>query len=348
MSASCESGDVRAVERGRLGLITLDRGRALNALTHAMVRDISDVLDRFEANDEVAHVAIRSSDPKAFSVGGDIRDLYERGTAAKRDGTPLPLDFFRDEYGLNHRIKTYPKPYVALIDGMVMGGGVGVSINGSHRVAGDAMQFAMPEVGIGFFPDVGATWFLPRMPARTGVMAAFTGERLGQGDCLWTGIATHAVPGERFDDVLRDLSESDRTDAVLDGHSTPRGEATLEPLESRIASLFGNGAEEACQALGNDGMESRWASAIRRHSPTSLKIAAEQMRLGAELSFAECMKLEYRVVSRVLAGHDFYEGVRAQVIDKDREPQWCPDRLSAVDAADIARYFAPVDDELAL
>ncbi|HSM39185.1 MAG TPA: enoyl-CoA hydratase/isomerase family protein, partial [Afifellaceae bacterium] len=184
--------DIRFETRGRLGLVTLDRGRALNALSHAMVLALDEVLDRWEADPEIAHIVIRSADEKAFSAGGDIRELYEEGLRAKRGEAEKPTAFFDHEYRLNIRIKTYPKPYIALVDGIVMGGGVGVSVNGRHRVAGPNIRFAMPEVGIGFFPDVGGTWFLPRLPGETGAYLALTGARLDQADCCWSGIATQA------------------------------------------------------------------------------------------------------------------------------------------------------------
>ena len=345
------SADIRFETRGRLGLITLDRGGALNALTHAMLRGIADALDLWEADYRVAHVAIRSADARAFSAGGDIRDLYEAGLRAKRGEAEKPVGFFRDEYRLNHRIRTYLKPYVALIDGIAMGGGVGVSVNGRFRVAGEGMLFAMPEVGIGFFPDVGATHFLPRLPGETGTYLALTGSRIGRDDCLWCGISTHAVPRDRHEALVAALSGSaDAESALADFAARSGGVAPLAAAQETLASLFaGNDAEAILERLDAYAAGSRLAEAaakaMRRASPTSVKIALEQMRRGGALLFPEAMRAEYRIVNRILDGHDFFEGVRAQIVDKDRRPAWHPDRLDAADGAAVAASFAPPERE---
>ncbi len=346
--------EIRIEARGRLGLITLDRGRALNALTHAMIRTIADALEGWASDGRIAHVAIRSADEKAFSAGGDLRGLYDLGLAAKRGEAPLPVTFFQDEYRLNARIKTYKKPYIALIDGIVMGGGVGVSINGRHRIAGATIQFAMPEVGIGFFPDVGGTFFLPRLPGETGTYLSLTGTRIGLADCLWSGLATQFVPGERFGELIDALSDDADTGRILKRFDA-RPDATDAPLAGdagRIDEVFGaDGVADIRQRLERwqaEGSE-RASAAVRamdRASPTSLAIALRQMRTGRSLDFAGCMRTEYRIVSRILAGHDFYEGVRAQIIDKDRMPKWRPAGLNEVADAAVAAYFAPLEEEL--
>jgi len=353
---SVVASDIRCEMRGRLGLITLDRGRALNALTHEMIRAIGDALETWESDERIAHVAIRSADEKAFSAGGDLRGIYDIGLAAKRGEAPLPVNFFRDEYRLNARIKTYPKPYIALINGIVMGGGVGVSINGRYRIAGENIQFAMPEVGIGFFPDVGGTYFLPRLPGETGIYLGLTGSRIGLADCLWTGLATHCVPGGRFDALIEALAGSADTGPVLENFDTVPGStgALLAADASRIDAVFGGasvaGIRDELERWRDEGSD-RAAAAARamdRASPTSLAIAQRQMRTGRSLDFAACMRTEYRIVSRILAGHDFFEGVRAQIIDKDREPKWDPAKLNDVTDAAIAAYFAPLEEELEL
>lgn len=343
--------DIRFETRGRLGLVTLDRGPALNALSHAMVLALADALDRWEADPDIAHVVIRSADEKAFSAGGDIRELYEAGLKAKRGEAEKPLAFFDHEYRLNIRIKSYPKPYIALIDGIVMGGGVGVSVNGSHRVAGPNIRFAMPEVGIGFFPDVGGTWFLPRLPGETGTYLALTGARLGQTDCCWSGIATQAGDPARFDDLVEALAGSGDTGAVLAGFATePEGQPSLAAAQGAVSRLFaGDDVAAIAGRLARAGADewpeaARAAKAISAASPTSLAIALRQMRFGACRNFAECMATEYRIVNRILDGHDFYEGVRAQIIDKDRSPAWRPASLGGLKGAEIDAYFAPLDD----
>src|SRR5947207_9289765 len=204
------SPDLLFERRGAAGIITLNRPKALNAVTHDMVRALAHQLGAWASDAAVTRVIVRAAGERAFSAGGDIRALYEQGRAGRQLEM---LTFWRDEYPLNAYIKRYPKPYVALIDGIVMGGGVGVSVHGSHRVAGDRFSFAMPEVGIGFFPDVGATWFLPRTPGELGTWCALTGERLKPADAVAAGLATHRISSKRFDALLDGLTGTVAVDA---------------------------------------------------------------------------------------------------------------------------------------
>ena len=321
------SDDILFEKRGQAAIVMLNREVALNAVTGAMVDALAEKLDEWETDDEVAHVVIRANG-KAFSVGGDIRDLYRRRTDPD-------LDFFKREYRLNVRIKRYPKPYVALVHGLVMGGGVGVSLHGSHVVAGPNMAFAMPEVGIGFFPDVGATHLLPRLPGVLGTELGLTGRRLMADECVGAGIAAY-----RADDL----------DGVLDRLCDHEVETALAPFATTGAVPSSHPAfeeesvGEILDALGDDPL----ADTLREKSPTSLMIAHRQLCEGRELAFEDAMRLEYRIVSRILFGHDFYEGIRAQVIDKDREPRWSPPTLADVDTQSIAAHFAPLEHELDL
>ncbi len=214
-----DSSDILFERRGAAGVVILNRPRALNAVTHAMVRALAEQLADWESDGAVTRVIVTAAPGRAFSAGGDLRALYELGRAGRYDEA---LTFWRDEYQLNARIKRYRKPYVALIDGVMMGGGVGIAIHGSHRVAGDAFGFAMPEVGIGFFPDVGATWFLPRMPGEIGTYCGLTGERLDAVDGLGTGVATHRVRSAMFPDVLDALCSAVPADALLGAFAQPR------------------------------------------------------------------------------------------------------------------------------
>src|SRR5436309_15423144 len=200
------SSEILFERRGAAGVVTLNRAKALNAVTHEMVRALARQLEAWASDPAVTRVIITAAGERAFSAGGDIRVLYELGRAGRQAEM---LTFWRDEYPLNAMIKRYPKPYVALIDGLVMGGGVGISIQGSHRVAGDRFSFAMPEVGIGFFPDVGATWFLPRLPGKLGSYCALTGERVKAADGVAAGVATHRVPSARFADLIEALCRGD-------------------------------------------------------------------------------------------------------------------------------------------
>ena len=320
------NGDIHFELRGHAGVVTLDRQAALNAVTGAMIDALAEQLDVWEDDRRVAHVVIRAKG-KAFSVGGDIRDLYEN-----RDDPDL--GFFEREYRLNHRIKHYPKPYVALVQGLVMGGGVGVSLHGSHVVAGPHMAFAMPEVGIGFFPDVGATYLLPRLGGTLGMELGLTGRRLDAAECVGAGIARYRA--DELEQVMTRLEGMDVASA-------------LHPFRAEAPppkSDKGFGAGDVFAIL--NAVSADAAALLRQKSPTSLLIAHEQLRGGAALSFAEAMRLEYRIVARVLFGHDFYEGIRAQVVDKDREPRWKPPTLLEVDPAAIARHFEPLERELAL
>jgi enoyl-CoA hydratase len=346
--------DILFERRGAAGLVTLNRPQALNAVSHDMVRALTRQLVAWEGDAAVTRVVILAKGARAFSAGGDLRALYDLGRARRYDEA---LGYFREEYALNARIKRYRKPYVALIDGIVMGGGVGISVHGSHRVAGDRLVFAMPEVGIGFFPDIGATWFLPRLPGELGVYCALTCERLNAADASAAGIATHRVPSARFPELTEALCGTVPVDAVLGAFAVPAGEGPVTERQAAIDRLFrGDRVEDVLAALDTaaaaDASQAPFAATtaalMRTKSPTSLKITLAQMRRGASLDFAECMRTEFRIVSRVVRGHDLYEGIRAVIVDKDQVPRWQPPALEMVDADEVERHFAPLADELEL
>jgi enoyl-CoA hydratase len=297
-----EDAEIIFERLGAVGLITLNRPKALNALTHGMVVAMHAKLKEWAADSLIGCVVIRGAGDRAFCAGGDIRTLYDSGKA----GTPYAIEFYRDEYLLNATIKHYPKPYIALLHGFVMGGGVGVSVHGSHRVADETMQFAMPETGIGLFPDVGGSFFLPRLPGEIGLYLGLTGTRLKTADAVYAGIATHFIPAARRDDLIEAL-------------------VILAALDDDTSEWSRNTAKT-----------------IRTKSPTASKLAFRQIRNGKTLSFDDCMRMEFRMVNRVIAGHDFYEGVRATIIDRDGAPKWNPDALSGVGDSDIDAYFAPL------
>jgi enoyl-CoA hydratase len=329
--------------RGAAGVVTLNRPQALNAVTHEMVRALRGTLEQWADDSEISRVVITAAPGRAFSAGGDIRALTDLGKAGKYDEA---VQFWRDEYPLNAYIKSYRKPYVALIDGIVMGGGVGISIHGSHRVAGDRYQFAMPEVGIGFFPDVGATWFLPRMPGEIGTYCALTGERFNVADAGKAGSATHRVPSARCPALLDALYGTASVDAVLGAFAEPFEQGPIFARRAVIDRLFADDSvEQILQKLeAETGEHADWAGAtaanIRTKSPLSLKLALAQVRRGRGWDFATCMQTEFRIVSRVIRGHDFYEGVRAVIIDKDNQPRWQPASLTEVTDAEVERHFA--------
>ncbi len=332
--------DILFERRGRIALVTLNRPRALNALTLEMCRALEAELKAYADDPAVAAVVVRGAGDRAFCAGGDIRRLYDEGKA----GGDYPFDFYRDEYRLNALIFHFPKPYVALMDGIVMGGGVGVSVHGSHRVLSERVMFAMPETGIGLFPDVGGSHFLPRCPGRLGLYMAMTGARLKAADALHAGLGDAYVPSDRLDALIGALAEvgDDDVGQVLDGFRADPGSAPIAERRADIDRLFASDdVETILAALDADGGDwaAETAATMRTKSPISLKIAAEQLRRGAALAFDDCMRMEYRLACGCIAGHDFYEGVRAVVIDKDQAPKWRPDTLAGVSDDDIRACF---------
>ena len=333
--------------RGRAGIITLNRPKALNALTLAMVRQIHPQMQAWEGDDDIAVVIVRAAGDKAFCAGGDIRALYDWGRA----GDASFLDFYREEYRLNTYIKRYPKPYVALMTGITMGGGVGVSVHGSHRVATEGLTFAMPETGIGLFPDVGGTYFLPRCPGEIGMYLALTGSRLKAADALYAGIVSHYVPSHAISGLMEALVESDDVTAAIEKVAEDPGRPTILDLQDGIDRCFAaETVEEVLARLDSEATEwaEKTAATIRTKSPTSTKIAFRQIREGAKNKFEECMRIEYRMVNRIFTGHDFFEGIRAVVIDKDQAPKWNPAALHDVTDAAVDAYFAALAEELSL
>ena len=328
-------------QRGAVGLITLNRPKALNALTREMCVAMKAMLDEWAADERVKTVVIRGTGERAFCAGGDIRALYEAG---KRDPSSA-LDFYRAEYRLNATIKHYPKPYVALLHGIVMGGGVGVSVHGSHRVSDHSVMFAMPETGIGMFPDVGGSYFLPRLRGQIGMYVALTGERLKAADALYAGVTTHFVPAQETETVVSALENGTGPGLVLRSFAEFPGEAPLADTQESVDRLFSEDSVDGIlAALDADG--NKWGKAvaaiIRKKSPISSKITFRQLREGRNLSFDNCMRMEFRMVSHVMRGHDFYEGVRATIIDKDGAPQWRPNTVAQISSAAVEEYFRPL------
>ena len=336
--------EIRFERRGRAGVVILDRPKALNALTLPMVRAMDAQLADWATDTGIAHVVLTSTSEKAFCAGGDIRRIHDMGKA----GEPGVTDFFHDEYLLNTRIHRYPKPFTSLIDGICMGGGVGLSAHAPYRVGSEKTLFAMPEVGIGFFPDVGGTHMLARFPGETGAYVAMTGGRLKTADCLHVGFLTHVVPSARMAELLDALSGVDDPAPVLAAFHEDPGAAPIAGRRAAIDRLFaGDDATAILARLGvEEGSDADWAKAtsaeISAKSPTSVAIALHQVRIGGSLSFEDCMRTEFRVVSHILAGNDFYEGVRSVLIDRDGKPIWRPATLAELDRAAILAHFTTV------
>lgn len=337
--------EVLVERRGRAGFLTLNRPKALNALNLNMVRIMAAALDEWERDDGVARVVVTGAGGRAFCAGGDIRLLYEQGRAGDH---AAQLAFWGEEYQLNRRIKRYSKPYVALVDGIVMGGGVGVSAHGAHVIAGEAFTFAMPEVGIGFFPDVGAAYLLPRLPYRAGVYLAVTGAKAGAGDALALGLAQSLVPSARMGEFAAALEVSEPIDSIVARFAAPAPPSAIAPQSALLETCFAHTTLAQIAAELNEAASagSPFAKAAQEamltKSPTSQAIALRQMTSGGSLSFEEAMVQDFRIVSRICRGHDFYEGVRAVIVDKDNRPQWRPRAADEVSAKDIDAYFAPL------
>lgn len=351
--------DVLLEEKGEAGVITLNRPKALNALNLPMVREILPKMRAWANDPKITRVIVKGAGEKAFCAGGDVRTLYDLGRSGQ---TAEAVTFWREEYVLNDYIGTFPKPYIALIDGICMGGGFGLSAHGSHRIAGDKYLFAMPEVNIGLFPDVGGSHVLPRLPGSFGVFLALTGTRIRAEDAYACGLATDVVPSTVFPALEEALIAGGDVDRTINDHRIEPGPGELADRRAFIAETFDKGSILAIHAAlqaaaAGDGPFAAYAAELAAaipataptaKSPTSMSIAMEQMRRGVNLSLGECMKMEYRIVSRVAAGHDFYEGVRAVLVDRDNAPKWQPATLAEIDPEVIAGHFAPVPDELQL
>ena len=337
-----KQNDVLFRREGAIGRITLSRPKALNALTEDMCAAMHARLRDWAVDSAIHAVVIDAAPGKAFCAGGDVREVYEAGK--KGDGSVM--SFFRIEYPMNAAIHRFPKPYVALIDGFAFGGGCGVSIHGSHRVASENAVFAMPETVIGLFPDIGATFFLNRLPGQIGMYLALTGLRIGTSDAIACGLATHHVASRDLAGVCARLIEGEPPDAVLAQlNASPSGPAEMMKHRDSIDGAFAASCvEDILERLENEGdWGSETAALLRTRSPTSLKVTFRQMREGAALDFESCQRMEYRIMAHMMEGPDFYEGVRAALIDKDQSPRWVPDRLDKVTDSDIDRFFSPLE-----
>ena len=340
-------------KRGNIGLVTLNRPGALNSLTHAMTVQLKDQLDAWAVDAAVQAVVVTGAGEKAFCAGGDV----VRVARSYKAGTDEWRDFFHDEYRMNVAIDEFPKPYISLVDGIAMGGGVGVSVPGDFWVATEKTMFAMPETGLGLFPDVGGGWFLPRMPGETGMYLALTGARLKAADLYAAGLATHVVKSADTEAIIDALAATkisckNCVRPVLDKFHTEPEPAPLAPHMDQIDQHFaGFSVEDIMAGLKAD--PDPWAQ--KQHdimvtkSPTSMKLTFEQLRRGEALeTFRDTMKMEFRMVCRAMAGHDFFEGVRALLVDKDNSPVWQPATLEEVSDDMVMAYFSPLEGDTEL
>jgi enoyl-CoA hydratase len=330
---------------GGWGRLTLNRPKALHALNSEMCRLMIQALLAWRADPAVKAVLLDHSGERGFCAGGDIRMIAESGAD---DGAAARL-FFREEYRLNALLFGYEKPVVALMDGIVMGGGVGISAPANYRVATERTVFAMPETGIGLFPDVGGGWFLPRLPGETGMWLALTGARIRSADCMLLGIATDHVRQDRIEALRNELlARPDAIETVLTEFEDEAGEPPLAHDREAIDRAFSGASVEAIfQALEEDGSD--WArrqlEVLKTKSPLAMKVAFRQLRQGRDmLRFEDEMAVEYRIAARVCRLHDFREGVRAVIVDKDNAPRWDPPTLGGVMDARLDDIFADMPE----
>lgn len=336
--------DLNMHRHGAAGHISLNRPKAIHALTHEMCLAMSAALTAWADDDSVQAVMIDHAEGRGFCSGGDINLLRK---SALSDGGTTGRRFFYDEYRLNHQLFTYAKPVVAFMDGITMGGGVGISQPAKYRVATENTRFAMPETGIGLFPDVGGGWYLSRLGGRIGQFVALTGARLDGADCLWAGLATHYLPHDRLSEAKARIAQhTDRIDGILAELSTAAPEARLAGNADRIARHFASDRlEDVLESLeaGDGDWAAKELATLRTKSPQSCKVSLRQLAQAAQLDgFAENMAQEYRIASRVLIRPDFSEGVRALIVDKTNDPQWNPATPAAVDDELLDAIFAPL------
>jgi enoyl-CoA hydratase len=345
--------DLIVRREGAAGVIRLNRPKTINAVTLEMFRDVDKALDQFEADPAVGLILLEGAGERGLCAGGDIRALYESSQARGDLGKIL----WREEYILNARIAAFPKPYAAFMDGIVMGGGVGLAAHGSHRVVTDRTKLAMPEVGLGFFPDVGGTWLLSHSPGEIGTYFGLTGQTMNGPDAIYAGFADAVVPSAKLAALREALTKigaganSSDVNAVIDGFATGETAGPVAALQSSIDRWFGHDRmEEIVAALYRDGSELALATlkTLNEKSPRGMVVTLKLLRLArASSSLQECLVREYRASLEVFASDDFREGVRAAVIDKDRNPKWSPRGIQDVTPEMVAPYFAEIGaDEL--
>ena len=339
-----------------LGLMTLNRPKALNALSHGMILEMERVMPLWEKDPAVKAVVLRGSGDRAFCAGGDVAGLY-REMRDNPSGT-VRRDFFRDEYIVNRRIYRFAKPWISLIDGIDMGGGVGLSVHGSHSVASEKFLFAMPETTIGLFPDVGGGYFLSRLPGALGTFLALTSHRLKAADAQWAGIVDAYVPSAAMNELQAALGAADlsgpdanrKVDAVIARFAADPGMPMLPAMMPDIDRCFSaESLQEIVDKLRKHPGE--WAqkqlAALMKLSPISMAITLEQLKRCANRSFEDSMTIEYRMSQNCMRpDHDFFEGVRALLIDKDQRPKWNPPSIEGVTQAMIEAHFTPVSNDL--
>jgi len=344
-AAATEAAEELTIEAcGSLAIITLNRPGALNALNTAMRRKLAAAFPGFAREAQIYAVAVQSASEKVFSAGGDVRELVRWG----REDKDAARRALAEEYALNWLHECFSKPTISFIDGPVMGSGVGITLYGTHRVAGAGYRFAMPETAIGLFPDVGTAHALARLPDETGMYLGLTGRSIGPADAYALGLVTHTIPAERFEEIKAALIDTWPVDPLLDERHGDPGPRELAPYASEIARCFSAATvEEIVARLSQvEGPSRDWAQGVmddlEARSPLALKVTHRHIREASARNLRQTLQVDYRLACRFLDGHDFYEGVRAALIDKDGKPRWQPARLQDVTAVMVEDYFAPM------
>jgi enoyl-CoA hydratase/carnithine racemase len=347
MSEVVDDEELKVEIEGSMAHVIFDRPRALNALTTVMRRRFSESLWSFARDPQVYAVVMESSSDRAFSAGSDVREVVAWG----QDDRARARAAFRDEYALNWQCECFSKPIVPLINGIVMGGAVGITLFGTHRVAGEGYRFAMPETLIGLFPDVGVCHVFARLPDHIGLYLGLTGRTIERADAYELGLLTHTIPSGKFAEIKTEIADTWPVDTVLDSRQEDPGEGELVPYRETISRCFSAPTVEEIVARleFETGSAQVWAQEtadeLKRRSPISLKVTHRHIREARNRDLRETLTLDYRLACRFLEGRDFYEGVRASLIDKDGTPVWCPKRLEDVTASMVEAYFSPLEEE---
>eukprot|EP00041_Stephanoeca_diplocostata_P013168 m.227623 g.227623 ORF g.227623 m.227623 type:complete len:387 (+) comp19250_c0_seq2:70-1230(+) len=361
MSTASAEPSVLSSATGSLRCAILNRPKVLNSLNLEMVHQMRPMVQAWDEDSDVNVIVLKGAGEKALCAGGDVVSVAKSGRGGD-DGGALARDFFREEYILDYQLAKLKTPYVAFMDGIVMGGGVGLSFPAPFRIATERSLFAMPETGIGLFPDVGGSFYLPKLEGELGMYLALTGARLKGADVVKAGVATHFVPSERLADVEDALAQVGKSADTRADVAAVLAEFATSPSDADSTSAFANHMDEINECFHGDSVDhimenlelsaTEWATkqrdTILRMSPTSVKITHLQLRLGAKMSLEECFKMEYRMTQGCMRSHDFFEGIRALLIDKDKSPKWNPATLAEVTGAIVDSHFTPVDNDLEL
>ena len=340
--------EIGVTQKGQVGIITLNRPAALHALTCTMILALLKQLSLWKEDRTIHAIVLEAAPSKAFCAGGDVRWIYHLGQGK---GMAEQKQFFEHEYRLNHFILQLGKPYISLMDGLTMGGGVGISLHGSHPLASERFLFAMPETGIGFFPDIGASYLLTRCPGALGMYLGLTGSTLGPEEAKQAGLIKQIIPSDQMQNMLKDLTCMDlskeahaKVDLCIEAYAKPSSKEEKHVLTPSMEACFA----KPSVALIQESLDLETKRLLEKRSPLSLKVTCSQLQRAQGCSLAECLEMDFNLVQHFLQGADFYEGVRALLIDKDKNPQWKPAHLDLVTDSLVDSYFEKTEETLAL